>query len=256
MEIYHETLGDVTRYLDVRQRVRLEDKEEQFESYMRCVRRFKRMDAGTKMLEVGTGLGWFPLLCKRKGLSCKGLEISPALIEHARQLGREYGIEPDIELGNIEENDIGRALYDVIIAASVFEHVEHWRPGLRKVFEALKPGGVLFFESTNKFGLTSGEFWFPLYGWLPNRLRFRLRRFFQGDDIMKLGIDFNQFTYGQLRRTFHELGFTKVVDRLTLANLEEMPRWKRLPLAFARRFRLTAWIVLLFSRTTIFVCVK
>jgi 2-polyprenyl-3-methyl-5-hydroxy-6-metoxy-1,4-benzoquinol methylase len=256
MQIHYEVLGDVSRYLEVRKHVRLEDKEEQFNSYLRCVSRFKAIDFSSRMLEIGTGLGWFPLLCQMKGLSCKGLEISPALIEHAKELGRSYGLTPDIELGNIEETDLGESKYDVIIAASVFEHVEYWQPALKKVARALKPGGVLFFESTNKFGLTSGEFWFPLYGWFPDSLRFRMRTIFQGDDIMKLGIDFNQFTYPQLSNAFKTAGFSAVIDRLELADVLQMPPLKRLPLTLAKRFRLLGWPILTFSQNTIFVCVK
>lgn len=256
MEIHYEAVSDVTRYLEDRKRVRLEDKEEQFESYLRCVRPFKKIDAATNMLEIGTGLGWFPLLCKLKGLSCKGLEISPKLIEHARSLGRAYGVEPDIELGNIEDMDLGSSRYDVIIAASVFEHVEYWQSSLVKVYRALKPGGVLFFESTNRYGLTSGEFWLPFYSWLPNWLRFRIRRFFQGDDIMKLGIDFNQFTHSQLRNTFSQLGFAGIHDRVGFAQVEGMSWLKRTLLTLGKRFRIFAWLLQNFRETTVFVCVK
>ena len=86
-------------------------------------------------------------------------------------MGYAYGVVPEIALGNIEDTEIGTAQYDVIIASNVFEHVELWREGLRKIAVALKPGGLLFFESTNKFSFTSGEYSaFPLYGfygWLP-----------------------------------------------------------------------------------------
>ncbi len=113
MRIHHEPLADVTRYLESFRNLRLEDKEGHFRSYLRALEPYKRIGAGTRILEVGAGIGWFPLLCQRKGLTCKALEISPRLIEYARELGRRYGLEPDIELGNIEESDIGSELYDV-----------------------------------------------------------------------------------------------------------------------------------------------
>ena len=69
------------------------------------------------------------------------------------EIGKRNGIVPDIELGNVEDTDIGKDRYDVIIASSVFEHVEYWRRGLEKVYTALKPNGALFFESTNKYML-------------------------------------------------------------------------------------------------------
>jgi len=257
MRIHHEPLTDVTRYLESFRDLRLEDKEEHFRSYLRALESYKRIDAGTRILEVGTGIGWFPLLCQRHGLTCKGLEISPRLVEYARQWGRQYGLEPDIELGNIEESDIGSGLYDVIIASSVFEHIEHWRPALQRIHRALRPGGALFFESSNKFSLTSGEFHLPLYGWLPDRVRYWLRRRLQGGDIMKLGIDFHQFTYPQLRRAFRQAGFTEIYDRVDMATLEYVSRaWKKRLVRAAKRSRAVKALALTFADVTRFVCVK
>src|SRR5207244_2759559 len=81
------------------------------------------------------------------------------------------------------------------------------RKGIGRIFRALKPDGVFYFTSTNKFSLVSGEYNFPLYGWLPDRWRYALRTRRQGEDIMNLGIDFNQFTFPQLRRFFRKTGF-------------------------------------------------
>jgi 2-polyprenyl-3-methyl-5-hydroxy-6-metoxy-1,4-benzoquinol methylase len=115
----------------------LDDYEAGFQKQMTVIRRFKEVGRDSKLLEIGTGMGSFPLLCQREGISCKGLEISPQLVAFAHELGRKNGLEPDIELGNVEEIDLGDEEYDVIIALSVFEHVERWRRGLGTVYRAL-----------------------------------------------------------------------------------------------------------------------
>src|SRR5579863_2584287 len=168
MRIHEEEPIAIRDYIEKHRNVTLQDEEPTFKNYIARISKFKPVDASTKMLEIGVGTGWFPILCKSKGLSCKGLDISPHLIEYAMALGAQFGIEPDLELANIEDYDLGKERYDVIIASSVFEHVEHWETGLKKVFDALRPGGVFFFESTNKFSLRSAEYDFPLYGWLPD----------------------------------------------------------------------------------------
>lgn len=257
MQIHQEQLSDVTRYIDNNRHVKLQDHQATFESYLRRVSGFIGIDPGIQILEIGIGTGWFPILCKARGLSCKGLDISPQLVEYARECGRRCGVEPDVEVANIETYDLGREQYDLIIASSVFEHVENWHHPMRKVYDALKPRGVLLFESTNKFSLTSGEFHFPLYGWLPDSWRYRLRVARQGPDIMKLGIDFNQFTYPLLRRTFRKLGFQQIHDRVSLAQVDSIvSSWKRLPVRLAKRSQLWRNLVLLFADTTTFVCVK
>lgn len=257
MQIHDTELSDVSRYIENQKKISLQEKEEKFRQLLRYVEKIRPVDPETLMLEVGTGTGWFPILCKVRGLQCKGLEISPQLIAHARQEGAKLGVVPDIELGNLEESDLGTERYDVILCSSVFEHVEHWRKGLEKVFQALKPGGVLFFESTNKFSLVSAEYDFPLYGWLPDSWRYRLRIARQGPDVMKLGIDFNQFTYFQLRRVFRELGFSQIYDRVQVVeeNWVQKPL-KRRVLVACKHFSPFRHLVLFFFEGTTFVCVK
>lgn len=53
------------------------------------------------------------------------LEISPQLIEFAEQRARNTESDPAIELGNLDDNDIGRDKYDIIIWSKDFAHGEH-----------------------------------------------------------------------------------------------------------------------------------
>ena len=233
--------------------------ESQFKTTVLRIRKFKAVTSDTKILEIGTGSGWFPILCKKNGIQCEGLEICPQFVEYAQGLGSRYGVVPDIRLGNIEDSDIGSSAYDVIVALSTFEHVEHWRMGMKKLFDALKPEGLFYFYSTNKFSFVSGESGFPCYGWLPDKWRYRIQTFRSGDDIMKLGIDFNQFTHFQLKRFFRTLGFSKVFDQfevLDVDNLMNATRKKRAILRMIQRCQPLKWIALTFSPGTLFICMK
>jgi SAM-dependent methyltransferase len=255
MEIYKEELGDVTRYLQNRQSETLKDKEPGFQRILRYVGKYKPIQPGLRMIEIGTGSGSFPILCKLNGLQCEGLEISQQLVDHANEWGKQVGVNPEIRLGNLEDTDLGKNVYDVIIASSVFEHVEFWRPGLEKVYWALKPGGAMFFESTSKWSIKSGELGaMPCYGWLPNWARYRLRMMIHGADIMKLGIDFHQFTYAGLRRAFRDIGFRECHDVVDL--VDSKTGLKAVVVDMARKSRLVREPLLLFMEATTFVCLK
>jgi len=257
MELYAGQLSDVNRYLENRKGEKLADKEPAFQRILRYTGKFKPIHPGLRMIEIGTGTGFFPILSKLSGLNCEGLEISPQLIEHARSWGRELGAEPDIRLGNIETTDLGESVYDVIVASSVFEHIEFWRPALVKMYRALKPGGALFFESTNKWSVKSGELPpMPFYGWLPNWGRYQLRKIIHGPEIMKLGIDFHQFTYVGLRRAFRQIGFSKAHDVIDLVETSNKSRRKARLIELCRRNRLVREVVLLLYEGTTFVCIK
>jgi SAM-dependent methyltransferase len=257
MQGHAEDLSEITRYLQNNRHLRLEDHEQDFQIYLRTIERHHSVDASTSMLEIGTGTGWFPLLCRLHGLSCKGLEISRQLVDYARELGRTYGLDPNIDLGNAEDTDLGEEAYDVILGHSVWEHIEDWERATENVYRALRPGGVFVFHSTNKFSFTSGEYSFPLYGWLPDKWRYRLRISRQGPDVMKLGIDFNQFRYPLLRRTFQKIGFSQIYDRVELSRPEEVTTsFRRVLVQLSKRSRLMKSLVLTFADSTMFVCVK
>lgn len=259
MEIHHEPLSQIDSFLTNygNEDLNSADKRLQFRNYLKMIRPYLELSSSIRMLEIGTGTGWFPVMCKLDGLTCKGLEISPDLLAHAHKLARQYGVDVDIQLGNIEENDVGDNEFDCIVGSSVFEHVEHWRRGLERVYKALRPGGVFFFSSTNKFSFTPYEYDFPLYGWLPDQWRYKLRIARQGADVMKLGIDFNQFRYGLLRREFRRIGFTRIVDRIDRLELSTISSpLKKTLIGACQALPPLKTLVLTFSDATVFVCIK
>jgi SAM-dependent methyltransferase len=258
MKVHHD-LHVVEGYLSGQRKLTLQHFVPIFENTLKRIQKFKKIDPGTKILEVGTGSGWFPILCKKHGISCEGVEICPQLVDYAFKFGERNGIEPDIRLGNIEDEDIGYSKYDIIIALSTFEHVEHWQRGLRKIYDALKPGGLFYFYSTNRFSLRSGEYNMPFYGWLPDRWRYRIRISRSGEEIMKLGIDFNQFDHFQLKRFFAELGFERVLDQFAIiepSDLVYRKWWKIIALKLAGKAKTLRLLGLCFSGGTLFICIK
>lgn len=256
MQIHQEAIPEITRYLDNKKHLSVEDMRPDYEAYMRVVKRFKDVTPATRILEVGTGTGWFPLLAKIDGLNVRGLEISPQLRDFALDWGRQHGVVPDIQLGNLEESDVGDQEFDVIIANSVFEHVERWEVGIGRVAKALKPGGILYFCSTNKFSPISYEYPMWFYGWMPNQMRYNFRQSKDGAEIMKLGIDFNQFRYPELRRAFREAGFSRIMDRIDVVDTKTLSPAKSAAVEILRKSSLLKWPVLTFCDATVFVCVK
>jgi SAM-dependent methyltransferase len=239
--------------------MRLEDQLSSIEGMMDNIRKFKALTPETSILEIGPGDGWVQIYGKRQGLNIRGLEISEPLMEAAKDHARRHDTEIDLLLGNVETSDLGVAQYDVIVARSIFEHVKDWRSGVKRIYQALKPGGLFYFDSTNKFSFSSGEYDFPLYGWLPDTLRYRLRIARQGPDIMTLGIDFNQFTYPQLRRFFRGVGFSQVFDLVDVkdgSSLRTTSPLKKAMLTTLKGVPPLKHVALTFVPATVFVCLK
>jgi len=255
----HYDLSVIDGYLNEQRKLPLQHYAPIFENTIKRIQKFKKIDPGTKILEVGTGAGWFPILCKKHGISCEGVEICPQLVDYAYEFGERNGFKPDIRLGNIEDEDIGHSKYDIIVALSTFEHVEHWQDGLQKIYDALKPGGLFYFYSTNRFSLRSGEYKMLFYGWLPDRWRYRIRVRRSGEEIMKLGIDFNQFNHFQLKRFFSDLGYEKIIDQFGVVERNDLMKqklWKIAVLKLVHYLKPLRWLGLFFAGGTLFICIK
>jgi 2-polyprenyl-3-methyl-5-hydroxy-6-metoxy-1,4-benzoquinol methylase len=237
----------------------IDDNKIEFEHIMKIIKKFKEINRDMSVFEIGVGSGWFQILAAMNGIACRGLEINPQVAEYAQQHARKYGAEIDIDVGDIEQFEIGISKYDIIIASSVFEHVKDWQKGVEKAFTALRPDGLFYFSSTNKFSFKSGEYDFPLYGWLPNSWRYRLRKARQGEDILEYGIDFHQFTFFQLRRFFYKLGFTKVFDLIDILDpnfLNHPTLKKKFFLRTVKASRPLKHLALFFAWGTHFLCIK
>lgn len=249
----------VVRYLEKEGQRPLEAYGPRFRRIMQIVSPFRAVHPGTRILEVGIGTGWFPVLCAAERFDCVGLDNSPLLIEFARARAKANGVEPELRLGSIEDVPLEPNFFDVVVADAVFEHVENWRAGLTNVASCLKPGGVLVFGSTNRFAFLSGEYPLPLYGWLPNRVRYWLRQMLEGPDVMLATIDFHQFTYPGLRHALREAGFARVYDSVDLHDPERLNHptwWKVALLRTMRRSPVIRHTLLTFWPTTELVAIK
>jgi SAM-dependent methyltransferase len=235
--------------------------EANVDNILRKIEPFHPITPLTRILEVGAGLGWFEIVCAKRGLSCSGIDHNPVSYDAALRLAREHAVDVNIRVADIETIDLGREQYDVVVATSVFEHVERFLVGLSKVYDALRPGGVLYFYSTNKFSLRSGEYpGLPLYGWLPYSARRRIRISAQGPEIVEsAGIDFNQFTYWGLRRHFRRLGFSRACDRMDYVDPHDgvsRPTKHVLALRAAKSFPPLRFAYRVFASGNAFICVK
>ena len=143
MQIHPTTLDSVLRFLGTEGQRSVEAYEERFQKLLRLASRFRPLEAGTRLLEVGIGTGWFLMLSARRGLECVGLDISPQVIAFVRTRAEQDGVSLDLRLGNIEETVLEREAFDVVMAESVFEHVEDWRRGLANVAACHGRGCVL-----------------------------------------------------------------------------------------------------------------
>ncbi len=248
----------MVEYIEARRHLRLDDFKREFNKVLEPIKKYKTVDSTTKIFEVGCGIGWFQLLCKQHGLSCVGIDKSPELIDYSRQFAKDCGLAVDTELGNIETDDIGDNEYDVVVACSVFEHVEHWREGIANVYRALKVGGIFYFVSTNRFSIMpTGEYGAVGYGLLSLGVRRYLRRRQQGRIIADASLDYNQFNYFKLAKYFKEVGFAEVHDFSEFYEPSYFDKgWQKVGIKAMRKSYPIKILGLLVAPITSVICVK
>ncbi len=97
---------------------------------------------GQKLLDLGTGTGALGRGFARRGCDVTGLDPSADLIEQAKRLDREAGVEIRYVVGRAEATGLPDAAFDVVGAGQCW----HWFDGPRAAAEArrlLVPGGRL-----------------------------------------------------------------------------------------------------------------
>jgi len=97
-----------------------------------------------RLFEVGCGLGLLLKTATDAGWAAEGNDLSVVAAAHATKLtGRP------VASGPIEQVTLEKGIYDVILLNNVFEHLDEPRRVLCNLAAALRPGGVMFFQTLN-----------------------------------------------------------------------------------------------------------
>jgi 2-polyprenyl-3-methyl-5-hydroxy-6-metoxy-1,4-benzoquinol methylase len=133
------------------------------------------LHAGTKLCELGCGPGWMARLAARQGVEAVGYDISPEMIEIAREQARLEGVDASFEVGDMEQLDLGRR-FDACLLYDALHHSGSPELVLRSAHRALRHGGRLLLaepnwkqrfegqEASRRFGTTE-------LGYSPRRLK-------------------------------------------------------------------------------------
>jgi ubiquinone/menaquinone biosynthesis C-methylase UbiE len=69
---------------------------------------------GEKVLDAATGTGAVALLAAERGADVVGMDLSPVLIDTAREIAAERGVSVDFEVGDAEDMKYADASFDVV----------------------------------------------------------------------------------------------------------------------------------------------
>jgi len=103
--------------------------------------------AGQEVLDVGCGTGVVAVTAARVGARVRGLDLTPELLERARENARIANVEIEFREGDVEALPFRDAAFDVVL--SQFGHMFAPRPeiALAEMLRVLKPGGTIAFAT-------------------------------------------------------------------------------------------------------------
>jgi len=108
---------------------------------------FAGVAGGQRLLDVGCGTGVVAITAARRGAKVRGLDLSPVLIERAREHAQLANLDVDFVDGDAESLPYGDNEFDVVL--SQFGHMFAPRPdvAIGEMLRVLKPRGMIAFST-------------------------------------------------------------------------------------------------------------
>ena len=99
------------------------------------------------VLDIGCGRGEFLLMLRERGISARGVDVNPAMVEACRERGRDAATQDALEyLASVPDGSLGG-----LFAAQVIEHLKpaYLLQLLEEAFVKLRPGAPIVLETIN-----------------------------------------------------------------------------------------------------------
>jgi SAM-dependent methyltransferase len=106
-----------------------------------------KVHPGQRVLDVGCGTGVVAVTAARRGAHVTGLDLTPALLERARENSQIAGVTVVWREGDVEHLPFDDGAFDVVL--SQFGHMFAPRPEVAtaEMLRVLKPGGTIAFST-------------------------------------------------------------------------------------------------------------
>jgi len=105
---------------------------------------------GVRWLDVATGTGAVATLAAHAGADVTGIDLAPGLVETARRLAAEEGLEITFETGDAEALPVGDASFDVVSSSMGLIFAPDHAAVARELARVCRPGGRMGFSAWHK----------------------------------------------------------------------------------------------------------
>lgn len=111
--------------------------------WMAEFRRYLPMDRPLRILDLGTGTGFFAFLLGMEGHTVTGIDLTEDMILQAKRTAEILGIPADFLVMDAEAPGFAPGTFDALVTRNLTWGLPHLREAYRNWFALLKPGGIL-----------------------------------------------------------------------------------------------------------------
>lgn len=133
------------------------------------IERTLRIPVGSRVLDVGCGLGMQTVELAARGYHLVGLDISKTMVSRARDEAEDRGLQIDFHQGDMREAEFDERFDALLCWGTTFGYFTEQENELaiRRFHGALKPDGVILLEVVNRdfmIGSQPNQVWFEVDG--------------------------------------------------------------------------------------------
>ena len=109
--------------------------------------RHAKVKAGDRVLDIACGTGVVSITAARMGAAVTGLDLTPELVQRARENAHISQVEVEFHEGDAESLPFADSSFDIVL--SQFGHIFAPRPevAISEMLRVLKPGGTIAFST-------------------------------------------------------------------------------------------------------------
>jgi 2-polyprenyl-6-hydroxyphenyl methylase/3-demethylubiquinone-9 3-methyltransferase len=185
------------------------------------LRIYEAAPQGAKLdvLDVGCGAGSQSIFWTKGGHHYHGIDINEPLIKLAQQRAIEQGLDVCFDVASATAIPNFDESFDIVLLPELLEHVADWQGCLNEAVRVLRPGGLIYINTSSKLCPVQQEFNLPVYSWYPRPLKryFEQRAITDRPDLANYAKypAVNWFSFYGLRKFLEPRGF-KCYDRFDL----------------------------------------
>lgn len=113
----------------------------------------KHLDGGKELrvLDVGCGPGFFPIILGREGHHVTAVDYTEAMLDEARENCRTMGVEAEFRRMDAQDLEFDDCSFDLVISRNLIWNLEDPEKAYREWFRVLRDGGKLMLFDGNHY---------------------------------------------------------------------------------------------------------